>query len=168
VPKEVFDATPRTGARRTVISTISEIPNFLRLLYGLVTDSRVANVDKLVLAGAIAYILMPIDIIPDFIPFIGEVDDVDVEVQQHAVRGRSERSADRGRGDRGRGDLVSKIAAEGATPLLVAEGRRALGVIALRDIVKEMLTTSDDNTAELLLKEMGYVPSNIEAPAKGN
>lgn len=77
LPQEVkFDGTPRTGARRTVISTISEIPNFLRLLYGLVTDSRVANVDKLVLAGAIAYILMPIDIIPDFIPFIGEVDDV--------------------------------------------------------------------------------------------
>lgn len=77
LPLEVkFDGAPRTGARRTVISTISEIPNFLRLLYGLVTDSRVANIDKLVLAGAIAYILMPIDIIPDFIPFIGEVDDV--------------------------------------------------------------------------------------------
>ena len=75
-PEVTVEGAPRTGARRTVISTISEIPNFLRLLYGLVTDSRVANVDKLVLAGAIAYILMPIDIIPDFIPFIGEVDDV--------------------------------------------------------------------------------------------
>lgn len=58
------------------MSTLQEIPNFLRLLYGLVTDSRVANVDKLVLAGAIAYILMPLDLIPDFIPFFGEVDDV--------------------------------------------------------------------------------------------
>jgi uncharacterized membrane protein YkvA (DUF1232 family) len=77
LPREMeVEGAPRTGARRTVISTIGEIPNFLRLLYGLVTDSRVANIDKLVLAGAIAYILMPIDIIPDFIPFIGEVDDV--------------------------------------------------------------------------------------------
>ena len=67
---------PRTGAKRTVMSTISEIPKFLRLLYGLLTDSRVNNIDKLVVAGAIAYILMPIDLIPDFIPFIGEVDDV--------------------------------------------------------------------------------------------
>jgi uncharacterized membrane protein YkvA (DUF1232 family) len=58
------------------MGTISEIPNFLRLLYGLVTDSRVNNLDKLVVAGAIAYILMPLDIIPDFIPFLGEVDDV--------------------------------------------------------------------------------------------
>ena len=33
-------------------------------------------------------------------------------------------------------DLVNRIAAEGATPLLVADGVRALGVIALRDIVK--------------------------------
>ncbi len=58
------------------MSTLGEIPNFLRLLYGLITDARVSNLDKLVLAGAIAYIVMPIDLIPDFIPFIGEVDDV--------------------------------------------------------------------------------------------
>ncbi len=58
------------------MGTVREIPNFLRLLYGLLTDSRVNNIDKLVVAGAIAYILIPIDLIPDFIPFIGEVDDV--------------------------------------------------------------------------------------------
>jgi len=58
------------------MGTISELPNFLRLLYGLITDSRVNAVDKLVVAGAIAYILLPVDVIPDFIPFIGEVDDV--------------------------------------------------------------------------------------------
>ncbi|HXM77928.1 MAG TPA: potassium-transporting ATPase subunit KdpB, partial [Thermoanaerobaculia bacterium] len=33
-------------------------------------------------------------------------------------------------------DLLNKISAEGATPLLVATGQRALGVIALRDVVK--------------------------------
>ncbi len=67
---------PRTGAKRTVMGSISELPNFLRLLYGLITDKRVAAVDKLVVAGAIAYILLPVDVIPDFIPFLGEVDDV--------------------------------------------------------------------------------------------
>ncbi len=77
VPADVeVSSTPRTGAKRTVMGTISEIPNFLRLLYGLITDSRVNAVDKLVVAGAIAYILLPVDVIPDFIPFIGEVDDV--------------------------------------------------------------------------------------------
>lgn len=70
------DSAPRTGAKRTVMGTISELPNFLRLLYGLITDARVNAVDKLVVAGAIAYILLPVDVIPDFIPFLGEVDDV--------------------------------------------------------------------------------------------
>lgn len=70
------EGTPRTGARRTVMGYVSELPRFLRLLWGLVTDSRVAAVDKLIVAGAIAYIIAPIDLIPDFIPFLGEVDDV--------------------------------------------------------------------------------------------
>ncbi len=70
------ERTPRTGAKRTVMGSISELPNFLRLLYGLITDNRVQAIDKLVVAGAIAYILLPVDVIPDFIPFLGEVDDV--------------------------------------------------------------------------------------------
>ena len=68
--------TPRTGAKRTVLHYIRQLPHFLRLLFGLVTDPRVALVDKLLVFGAIAYIVTPIDLIPDFIPFIGEVDDV--------------------------------------------------------------------------------------------
>lgn len=77
LPSDVkVESVPRTGAKRTVMGTISELPNFLRLLYGLITDSRVNAVDKLVVAGAIAYILLPVDVIPDFIPFLGEVDDV--------------------------------------------------------------------------------------------
>ena len=71
---------PRTGAKRTLVGTMREIPNFLRLLYGLLTDPRVSNVDKLLVAGAIAYVMMPMDLVPDFIPFIGEVDDVFVIV----------------------------------------------------------------------------------------
>jgi uncharacterized membrane protein YkvA (DUF1232 family) len=67
---------PRSGAKRTVIHYIRQLPNYLRLLFGLLTDSRVAVVDKLLVVGAVAYIVTPIDLIPDFIPFLGEVDDV--------------------------------------------------------------------------------------------
>lgn len=67
---------PRTGARRTVMHVIRQIPEYLRLLGGLLTDRRVALVDKLLVAGAIAYIVSPADLIPDVIPFLGQVDDV--------------------------------------------------------------------------------------------
>jgi uncharacterized membrane protein YkvA (DUF1232 family) len=67
---------PRTGAKRTVMYYIKQFPAYLRLLGGLLTDKRVSALDKLLVAGAIAYIAMPIDLIPDFIPFLGEVDDL--------------------------------------------------------------------------------------------
>jgi uncharacterized membrane protein YkvA (DUF1232 family) len=70
------ERAPRTGARRTVLYYVRQLPNYLRLLGGLITDRRVATVDKLLVAGAIAYIVMPLDLIPDFIPFFGDVDDL--------------------------------------------------------------------------------------------
>ena len=71
---------PRTGAKRTVMYYIRQLPQYLRLLGGLLTDRRVALVDKLLVIGAIAYIVTPVDLIPDFIPFFGEIDDVYVLV----------------------------------------------------------------------------------------
>ena len=67
---------PRTGAKRTVMYYIRQLPQYMRLLGGLITDARVATLDKLLVMGAIAYIIMPLDIVPDFIPFFGEVDDL--------------------------------------------------------------------------------------------
>lgn len=51
------------------------IPNLLKLLYGLLKDPRVSQADKAIVAGVIIYVIVPIDVIPDFIPFIGQVDD---------------------------------------------------------------------------------------------
>ena len=75
-PDPEVSATPRTGAKRTVMSYVAELPRFLTLLGGLLMDLRVSMVDKVLVAGAIAYIVAPIDWIPDFIPFLGEVDDL--------------------------------------------------------------------------------------------
>ncbi|GAC1693571.1 MAG: hypothetical protein NVS9B3_11790 [Gemmatimonadaceae bacterium] len=76
-PREVdAPVAPRTGARRTVLHYIRRLPDYVRLLWGLLTDPRVSRLDKLLVGGAIAYIVMPFDLIPDFIPFFGEVDDV--------------------------------------------------------------------------------------------
>jgi uncharacterized membrane protein YkvA (DUF1232 family) len=67
---------PRTGAKRTVVYYMKQLPAYLRLLGGLLTDRRVSPIDKLLVAAAMAYIALPVDFIPDFIPFLGEVDDV--------------------------------------------------------------------------------------------
>ena len=67
---------PRTGARRTVTGAIRELPHYLRLLWGLARDHRVAMVDKLLVVAAAVYIVSPIDVIPDFVPFLGQVDDL--------------------------------------------------------------------------------------------
>ena len=72
----VSGPAPRTGAKKTLMYYMQQLPNYLRLLAGLLTDRRVSGVDKLLVAGAIAYIVLPTDLVPDFIPFLGEVDDV--------------------------------------------------------------------------------------------
>ena len=51
------------------------IPNLVGLIIGLLRDERVSQADKAILAGIIMYVIVPLDIIPDFIPFIGQVDD---------------------------------------------------------------------------------------------
>ena len=68
--------TPQTGVKRTLVDVIKQIPAYLRLLGGLLTDRRVSGLDKLLVAAAIAYIVSPMDLLPDFVPFLGEVDDV--------------------------------------------------------------------------------------------
>ena len=71
----VEESAPRRGAKRTVMDTVMQLPNYLRLLFGLITDRRVEALDKLLVVGAIAYILSPLDFIPDLLPFFGQVDD---------------------------------------------------------------------------------------------
>jgi len=75
-PEVEVDAGPRAGAKRTVSGVIRQIPMYLKLLGGLLTDRRVPPLDKILVGAAVVYILMPLDLIPDFIPFLGEVDDV--------------------------------------------------------------------------------------------
>ena len=52
------------------------LPNLVRLLGRLLTDSRVPTAEKALFVGAIIYVISPIDFIPDVFPFIGQVDDI--------------------------------------------------------------------------------------------
>src|ERR1051325_11446995 len=65
--------------RSTMIKKMKDlllfIPHLLKLLLDLLRDSRISSADKAIVAGTILYVISPIDVIPDFIPFIGLVDD---------------------------------------------------------------------------------------------
>ena len=52
------------------------LPDFFILLSRLMIDKRVPAKRKLMVGGIVAYMMMPFDIIPDFIPIIGHVDDL--------------------------------------------------------------------------------------------
>lgn len=52
------------------------LPDFFILVCRLAVDKRVSTKHKLFVSGIIAYLVMPLDIIPDFIPVIGYVDDL--------------------------------------------------------------------------------------------
>ena len=65
----------RKRLRKKMKELLLFIPNIVRLLISLLRDNRVSSYDKAIIAGVILYIISPLDIIPDFIPFIGQVDD---------------------------------------------------------------------------------------------
>jgi|LGVE01.1.fsa_nt_gb uncharacterized membrane protein YkvA (DUF1232 family) len=48
------------------------------LLYNMVTDKKfkINKTAYIAIAGALAYVVLPIDVIPDFIPGVGFIDDV--------------------------------------------------------------------------------------------
>ncbi|PKN80188.1 MAG: hypothetical protein CVU48_02785 [Candidatus Cloacimonetes bacterium HGW-Cloacimonetes-1] len=52
------------------------LPDLFILVCRLASDKRVPVKKKMVVAGIISYVLMPLDIIPDFIPVIGYLDDL--------------------------------------------------------------------------------------------
>jgi len=56
------------------------IPDVLRLLRSVISDRSAPLDARLVLIGLLAWIVSPIDLIPDFIPVLGPLDDVVVAV----------------------------------------------------------------------------------------
>jgi uncharacterized membrane protein YkvA (DUF1232 family) len=65
----------RAGRRSDAAALARFIPDCLVLFRRLLSDPRVPWRRKAALAAAIAYLAMPIDIVPDFIPLAGQLDD---------------------------------------------------------------------------------------------
>jgi uncharacterized membrane protein YkvA (DUF1232 family) len=72
----VVRGRPRTGAKRSVLRAIRQIPAYIRLMLGLMSDARVSKIDRFMVVAAIGYVISPFDFVPDFLPFLGQVDDI--------------------------------------------------------------------------------------------
>jgi uncharacterized membrane protein YkvA (DUF1232 family) len=80
----LFALGRRTQARE--LATL--IPNLLVLFKGLLQDTQVSRTNKAWLWFAVGWLVSPIDLIPEFIPFLGPLDDAVVAalVLRHVLR----------------------------------------------------------------------------------
>ena len=63
---------------KEALELMRKMPAYARLVWALARDPRVPTRQKLVLGAIAGYLVFPIDIIPDFIPVIGQLDDLGV------------------------------------------------------------------------------------------
>jgi uncharacterized membrane protein YkvA (DUF1232 family) len=75
-PNEVF----RPGRWRYLrtAKVLLQLPSYARLVWGLARDARTPVALKAILIAALAYVIAPIDLIPDVIPILGAADDLTV------------------------------------------------------------------------------------------
>lgn len=74
------DVIPPKGAsvqtRRLITDAALMLPNLVKLIGRLLVDPRVPRRSKITLGLAAAYVVSPVDLIPEVIPVIGWADDV--------------------------------------------------------------------------------------------
>jgi uncharacterized membrane protein YkvA (DUF1232 family) len=69
------------GVRRMIAAAAfmpmaGRAPLYARLLWSLVQDDRTPNSRKVLLAGALGYVVVGRDIVPDWVPILGQLDDL--------------------------------------------------------------------------------------------
>jgi len=76
------------GRRSAARELATLIPNLLVLFRGLLRDPRVPRGAKVWVGVAVAWIVSPIDLVPEFIPVVGPLDDAIVAalVLRHLLR----------------------------------------------------------------------------------
>jgi uncharacterized membrane protein YkvA (DUF1232 family) len=67
---------PKSVRRLVALSSQSKLAQYLIALWLLLRDHRTPRLPKLVAGLVVLYALSPIDLIPDFIPVLGQLDDL--------------------------------------------------------------------------------------------
>jgi uncharacterized membrane protein YkvA (DUF1232 family) len=77
------------GRKEEARALVGLVPDFVVLFRRLLSDRRVSRRRKVVLAALIPYLAMPFDLVPDFIPVAGYLDDAVIVafVLRHVLRG---------------------------------------------------------------------------------
>jgi len=57
---------------------VIKLPTYARVVWGLMRDPRTPIGLKAILGAALAYVVLPVDLIPDAIPILGQADDLTV------------------------------------------------------------------------------------------
>lgn len=66
----------KSAAKGRMGNFLMFLPNMVMLLGRMLKDARVPTAEKALFVAAIVYVISPFDFIPDFFPFIGQVDDI--------------------------------------------------------------------------------------------
>ena len=76
------------GRKLAAAQLARAIPDLVALCRGLVSDPRVPLGSKLLVGGALVWVISPIDLVPEFIPLLGPLDDVIVVglVLRHLIK----------------------------------------------------------------------------------
>ena len=134
------------------------LPNMVALCARLMVDKRVPKTERALFAAAVIYAIIPLDFIPDMIPFVGQVDDLflialtllrlidrsdDLVVREHW---------------RGGGDIVA-----------LAESAATIAPVLMPKRVARVLLAKVKPTAEgtgLLLKSTKFEPLLVVEPER--
>jgi uncharacterized membrane protein YkvA (DUF1232 family) len=76
------------GRKTLARELITLLPNLVRLFRGLLSDARVPRSSKVLLVLGALWLASPIDLIPEFLPGIGAIDDAVIAglVLRHVVK----------------------------------------------------------------------------------
>lgn len=70
------DPTPKTTVKNTDPSVVLEIWRSMQLVWRLLLDERVPFLPKLIVPLVALYVLSPLDVIPDVVLVLGQLDDI--------------------------------------------------------------------------------------------